>query len=350
MENTPPRQVAIAEVAADWRDPDHPPRERAVEATLDAPNRWTEGALDHALNRWMQRFTVEALDRWVTAPEAADPVHVGVLHGDADPLEGIRDAGAVWTSGHPYLGRVPEASPALLPAFAEEVADRASGVSASFGSRDEVLEHADALMAQPDRKDAGRLREDCDAHGIPEPRRLIRPPLYTIGVLDGHETNGDCDRLAEDLLLYEGGGHRRLAVLWAPCDLSPDPYLEAMARFRGAFPVHPDTPGALQMPKAFLEAHDESHAYAEGLEFLVSRGDPEPQSPGHIRWSEYDDFDEIGSWIQDHAESLYTVVARDPLHDQLPDDWPLRTPGGLHVPPLDDAEGTAIAEFVRALS
>jgi hypothetical protein len=104
------------------------------------------------------------------------------------------------------------------------------------------------------------------------------------------------------------------------------------------------------MQKAFLEARDEPRAFAEGLEFLVSRGEPEiPSPPGHIRWTEYDDLDEIDEWIQDHEDALYGVVARKPLHDQLPASWPLRPPGGLHIPPLDDEEGEAVAHFLRSL-
>lgn len=205
-------------------------------------------------------------------------------------------------------------------------------------------------MAQPDRDEVDVLRERCDSYGISEKRRLLRPTRLAIAVLDGHEDDDARGGIAEDVLLYEGGGHRRLALLWAPSDLSPDPYLEAMARFRGVFPAHEDTPGALQMQKAFLEARDEPRAYAEGLEFLVSKGAPEVLEPhGHIRWTEYDDLDEIDAWIEDHRDALCAVVARSSLHDQLPDVWPLRTPGGLHVPPLDDEEGAAIAAFVRTL-
>jgi hypothetical protein len=171
-----------------------------------------------------------------------------------------------------------------------------------------------------------------------------------VAVLDGHEGDEAQGGLAEDALLYEGGGHRRLALLWAPSDLSPDACLEAMARFRGVFPAHDDTPGALQMQKAFLEAQDDPHAFAAGLEFLVSRGAPEvPQPEGHIRWTEYDALDAVDAWIQKHRDRLCAVVARAPLHDQLPASWPLRTPGDLHLPPLDDAEGTAVARFVGGL-
>jgi hypothetical protein len=345
------RCEAIVDVAADWREPDHPPREDAVAETLAAPNRWTEEALDYALNRWMQRLTLEALTDWLVSTEPDDPTSVGVIHGASDPLSGLRDAVAVWASGHSYLGHLPEASPALLPAFADAVQARAEDVQAEFVDEAPLFNQASAVMAQPDRDERDAVREQCDDHNIPEDRRLLRLTRLVVAVLDGHESDDARGGIAEDVLFYEGGGHRRLPILWAPTDLSPDSYLEAMARFRGVFPAHPDTPGALQMQKAFLEARDEPRAFAEGLEFLMSRGAPEIPSPnGHIRWSEYDDLDEVDDWIHDQGEALYAVVARAPLHDQLPEGWPLRTPGGLHIPPLDDEEGREIANFVRSLS
>jgi hypothetical protein len=345
------RCEALVDVAADWREPDHPSREEAIAETLEAPNRWTEEALDYSLNRWMQRLTQEALTGWLETPAPDVPTTIGVLHGSAAPLDGLRDAVAVWTSGQAYLGCLPEASPALLPAFTDEVQERAEDVQATFVEEEALFERASAVMAQLDRDGHDAVREQCDDHDIPEERRLIRPSRLVVAVLDGHESDDARGGIAEDVLLYEGGGHRRLSILWAPTDLSPDPYLEAMARFRGVFPAHPDTPGALQMQKAFLEARDEPRAFAEGLEFLVSRGAPEIPSPnGHIRWSEYEDLGEVDDWIRDQGEApLYAVVARAPLHDQLPASWPLRTPGGLHIPPLDDDEGRAIADFIRSL-
>ena len=348
MQTPTPRLDAIADAAAAWREPDHPPREAAVAETLEAPNRWTEEALEYILNRWMQRLTLDALGDWVGGAASESTETVGVVHGATEPLVGLRDAVAVWAAGHRYVGHVPDASPALLPAFAEAVGERDDSLDASFVEKEAVFARASALMAQPARDAAEAIHDACEAHDIPADRRLVRPAQRVIAVLDGHEGDDARGGLAEDLLLYEGGGHRRLANLWAPTDLSPDAYLEAMARFRGVFPAHEDTPGALQMQKAFLEARDEPRAFAEGLEFLVSRGGPDIPSPdGHIRWTEYDDLDAVDDWIQDHQSALAAVVAREPLHDQLPNAWPLRPPGDLHVPPLDDEDGRAIAAFVR---
>jgi len=335
----------IADVAADWGDPDHPARASAVEATLDAPNRWTEQALTHALNRWMQRLTVEALGEWVGEEAPARSVRVGVIHADSGPLAGLRDALATWTLGHRYVGHVPDGSPALLPSFAEDLEENGLGIDIQFGTEPRVYEDADVVVAAPD--SVATVQSACADFGIPEERRLVRPPVYSVGVVDGHESQDEMGRLAEDMLLYEGMGRRHLALIWAPRDHAPDDYLQAMAHFRGLFPAHEDTPGTLQMQQAFLDAHDQSHAYADGLEFLVSRGGPEVQRAGHVRWTEYDQVEEFADWLADHEEDVYSVIARPHLQEKLPDHHTIRAPGGVHIPPLADKEGREIVAFLR---
>lgn len=337
---------AIATTAADWRESDHPARESAVADTLAAPNRWTEQALDHALNRWMQQLTRAGLEDWLDG-ETPDAGTVGVVHGAQEPLSGLRAAIAAWTCADAYVGAVPDSSPTLLPDFAEAVGDRLPGTEIDFASVEETILRSDVLIADPiDRIDTS-LATLCDEAGLSASRRYLRGERYSVGLVDGHESEDEMGRLAEDMLLYEGQGRRRLALLWAPTDHSPDDYLQAMAGFRGLFPAHEDTPGTLEMQQAFLEAQDQPHAYAEGMEFLLSRGEPEVQKPGHIRWTEYDTLDALDAWWEAHREEVYAIIARPHLHDQCPDHWPLRTPGGVHIPPLDDEEGRAVVRFLR---
>lgn len=328
-----------------WREPEHAPRQDAVSDTLDAPNRWTEQALAHVINRRMQSLTGAALESWIGDIGRHAKQTVGVIHGDAGPLDGFRLALAAWVSGADYVGRLPKASPALVAAFAEDLPPGQTRRGIDFADqKDEVFDRADMLLARPSSLDAAAtMREKCNENGIPPEQRLIQPPVFSVGLLDGHETDDERERLAEDMLLLEGTGRRRVALLWAPRDLDPDPYLQSMARFRGVYPVHPDTPGTLQMQQAFLDARDEPHAYAEGLEFLVSRGDPSLQKPGHIRWAEYDDLSEAVVWGEEHSDEMYGFVARASLHDQISSQCSLCTPGGVHVPPMDDWEGEAVA-------
>lgn len=341
---------ALTSAAADWREDDHSLREAAIQDTLDAPNRWTEQALGHALNRWMQRLTQEGVARWLDGATLDGDPTVAVVHGNDSPFSGIRSAIAVWALGGHYIGVLPEGAPALLPAFAEAVQAYDLDVPIEFAGRDEALGRADAVLAAPGEEEArDTLAEACEAAGVPAERRHLQRVCYSIGLVDGHESEDEMGRLAEDMLLYEGKGRRRLGILWAPADHPPDNYLEAMAGFRGHFPTHEDTPGALQMQQAFLEAQDQPHAYAEGMEFLLSRGEPVLQKPGHVRWTEYEALDDLDVWWREHRDEVYAIVARPHLHDQCPDEWPLRTPGGIYIPPLDDAEGTSVVDFLCAL-
>lgn len=352
MKNTTQTIEQIAEAATQWSDPSHPPRQAAIEDTVAAPNQWTDSALDHALNRWMQKLTREALQRWLGDDESrpSATATIGVIHADGDPFAGFRDATAAWGLGFDYVGAVSEASPAILPAFADEVFAGEVRQRIDFAPKETVLETADAVITDADDDNVVSLRERCENHDIPPSRYLVRSPVYSVGMVDGHESEDEMERLAEDMLLYEGKGRRRLAVIWAPREHPPDAYLEAMARYRGLFPAHEDTPGTLQMQQAFLEARDEPHAYADGLEFLVSRGDPLPQRAGHIRWAEYDDKSDVREWLTDQGDDVYAVIARRDLHEQVPDAWTVRTPGGVHIPPLDDVEGRKTVTFLMDLS
>ncbi len=64
----------------------------------------------------------------------------------------------------------------------------------------------------------------------------------------------------------------------------------------------------------------------------------------------YEDLDAVDQWWQAHQDEVYAVIARPHLHDQCPDEWPLRTPGGVHIPPLDDDEGRAAVSFLREVA
>lgn len=344
------RIEAVAQAAAVWRDPDHPPRAEAVAATLEAPNRFTEPAMAFAINQQMDQLEVNALHAWVEGHWVETPHTVGVLNAGNIPLVGLQDMLATILTGHHYLGTVSSKSPHLLPAFVASIKAHASALPASFMETDTLFSRADALIATGDDDTMAWATAQCEAHAIPAGRRLLRGHRFSAAVVDGQEDEDDREDLAEDVLLHEGYGCRNVAIIWAPRGCSPDPYLDALALFRGVFPVHPDVPGTLQMQQAFLEATDQSHAYGEGLEFLVSRGAPEPQRPGHIRWSEYDTLDEVRRWMAAHDDRIQLVTARSQVADQLaPSPVPIASLGTAQRPALDwQPDGRDTIAFLSA--
>jgi hypothetical protein len=344
---------AIAAAASGWQDPEYPPRAEAVSATLDAPNRFTEQALAFAINQQMAQLTPKAMQDWVRGRWAGTPQTVGVLNAGNIPLVGLQDLLAVVLTGHNYLGTLSSKSPHLLPAFVDEIKQHASAVPVSFVEAETLFDRAQALIATGRDDTMAWVQEQCKAHDIPLERRLLRGHRYGVAVIDGNENEDEREQLAEDMLLHEGAGCRNVAIVWAPTDSNPDPYLNAMARFRGVFPVHPELPGTLQMQQAFLEATDQPHAYGEGLEFLLSRGAPEPQRPGHIRWSEYESLNMVTEWLDAHACDVQHVTARSALASRLEGPLPVSPLGTAQRPTLDwqpDGQDTVgfLAQLERA--
>ncbi len=341
---------AIAKAARAWRDPDHPSRARAVERTLDCDNRFTAEAVAFAVNQQMHLLLEPALEAWIGGREAPSPRTIGVLNAGNIPLVGLQDFLAVILVGHQYRGVLSSRSPYLLPAFVEEVSGHDPELEASFCEWKDLLGQVDALIATGSNETRDSVSAASDDAGFLPESRLLRGSGFGVAVLNGSEAEDELERLAEDTLLHEGLGCRNVALVWAPEGSSPDALLEAFAHFRAVFPAHPSTSGALSMPRAFLEAVGTPHAYGDGLEFLLSKGDPEVQQPGHVRWVEYQSLDEPADWIQGHLEEIQVVVATEAVAARLPASLPLILPGEAQRPPLDwMPDGRDVVDFLAGL-
>ncbi len=342
---------AIASTAERWRDPGYANRVNAIEQTLSLENRFTEEAMAFAVNQQMALLRFEALVSWLKGRRMQQPATVGVLNAGNVPLVGLQDWLAVVLTGGRYRGVLSSRSPFLLPAFSEDVAAGYPDLDVAFVSYEEMLPVSEAVIASGSEETLAKVREDCVEAGIPAEKCLLRGHRYAIAILTGNETPQQRENLAEDVLLHEGQGCRNVAVLWAPEDLKPDAYLEAFAIFRSVFPVHERTAGSLKMKQAFLDAIGASHAYGDGLEFLVSKGDPEPQEPGHVRWATYRTHKELVSWIQKHEDEIQLIVTGD----KRIEGWnvsPLVVPfGDAQRPALDwCADGIDTIAFLQSLS
>jgi hypothetical protein len=289
-------------------------RRNAEDESLKYANRFTEESIIFAVNQQMSLLTKAAIDAWV--PQyVSKPQKVGVLNAGNIPLVGFQDFLAVTLSGHHYLGSISSKSPVLLPEFVRDLYSRlpvflepSGTMMAEFVSFDELVSRSDAIIASGTDETIKKVSDSCDENGIPISNRLLRGNRISIAILSGTESNDDLDALAEDALLHEGLGCRNVSIIWAPEHLKPDQLLESMAAFRATFPVHPETASSLKMTQAFLKAVDQPHAYGDNLEFLISKGEPEVQLPGHVRWASYSGIEEIRIWLDSHASSIQMCI------------------------------------------
>ena len=301
---------ALVATADRWADPEHPARADATDATLAVHPDVTPESVVFAVNQTMSTVTADALRAWQDGRRAAHPRTVGVLHAGNIPMGELQDVLAVLLAGHRYRGVVSSRSPALLPAFLGDLRAAHPALDASFTSFDALFDGAEAVVATGSDETRALVAERCDAAGIAPERRLLRGHRFGVAVLDGRETEDDLERLAEDVLLHEGFGCRNVAVVLAPEGLSPDPALNAFALGRGVYPAPASTAARLKMPAAFLRATKQPHASLSDDSLLVSRGTPEPQTPGHLRWADGFSFDAAAAWVADHAAALQAVAVR----------------------------------------
>ena len=305
--------AVIVEQAERWSDPSYDVRREAISRTLSCDNVFTEAAMEFAVDQQMSELTRENLTKWVRGRRAAQPGIVAVLGAGNLPLVDLQDWLAVVLSGHQFVGVSSSRSPYLLRAFADSVRRHHES---RFTDLDSALGVADRVIATGNTETMKDVRDAATTAGIPPEQILVRGSGFGVAVLTGNESADQWLDLAEDCLLHEGRGCRNVAVVFAPEGLSPDAFLDAAATWRGVFPAHARTPGALAIPKAMLEALQQPCAYADDLSFLVSAGDPEVKEPCHVRWAAYANLAEVAEWIDAQKEAVQ-IVATELAPDRI---------------------------------
>ncbi len=335
------RIEAVAATAKAWRAPEHPARAEAAERTLASDNRFTEESVAFAINQAAHAANPTALRRWTAGRESAEPGRVGLWLGDAVPMVGWQPMLAAFLAGHEVVVRLAPSSPALLPLFAREL-ERANGEEGRIRFDPDwpgAMAGFDVVWGSGASEDVARLAEHAAEVGLPGERVRLHGERYAVAVVGADETPEARIGIAEDTWLYGGEGPRSVRLLWAPEGLSPDPYLDAFSAFHELFPPHPDRAGALEMPRAFLKAAKASYAWGDG--FLVSRGEPDVQAPGHLRWAEYTGLGAVRDWLR-AQDDLALLVASPGLAAELNGSIEVVAPGDAHRPRLHDAEGQAL--------
>ncbi len=326
--------VTLSQAAHIWSDPSQPHRREAVQATLTASNSFTKEAMEYAIDQQMSEVTEFALKKWIGKRRSKHVCQVGVINAGNVPFVGLQDLLAVLICGHSYVGVLSSKCPYLLPAFVQTVRDQGEDVAVSFVDRNTIWEQVHAVMATGSDATIAQISSLAAERQISTPKCLFRSNRYGIAILDGHETDDDLDDLAMDALLHEGMGCRNVALIFAPIGLEPDRCLKHFAHVRGVFPTHPTTPGRLEMQRAYLAALKQPHAYGDGLEFLISKGPAEVQVPGHVRWVEYKNLDELTRLVEAIRSEVQCVVAHKKLSAILPDAWGIQSFGTTQKPAL----------------
>ena len=340
---------SISKVAKQWLDPEYKPRVKAEQLLYSTEARATPEAVAFAINQQMPQLSVSVLSQVTGAIWGNAPKRIGVLDKESVPLGGLAEWLLVLLYGYEYVGIYNVCPDFLLQGFAEDVKAIFPDLRSSFTSAQAGMGDFSAILAlgiQEETLDVALDRKTID-EAVP---RLYRPVQFSVAVIDGRETRDEIEDLAEDVLMHEGRGEDNVRIIWAPEELNPDPYFESFAFFRGVYPAHDKTPGSLQMKKAFLAAQDVPHAYGEGLEFLVSRGEAASLEPCHIRWVTYSSLSEVYEWVEINSEVIRSLVVRVKKHNQINTAAPLLALGKAHRLTLNEnADTTRILSFLATI-
>lgn len=324
----------IEHAAKRWQDPDYERRKVATVSLLNTDTLFSEESVVFAVNQFMSLLNAERLQAWVGGRIAPHPQRFSALLKARSPISGFRELLAALLTGHSFHGAIQEGSSNLLAGFVDDLR-REIDLSAVRITEDQVQVGADLLIADVSDDQLARVEQQFETSGIPKEGLLFLPETCSIAILDGSESETDLEYLAEDVLLYDGSDFRSVSLIWAPEKLSPDPLLEAFAQFRAVFPIHPRLSGSLKMQAAFLKATGVSHAFGEGMEFLLSRGAPEVQPPGHIRWISYESLKDVEEWLKRTGNPIESVVANPTVLGRLQTTLPVQEPGFAHRPELE---------------
>jgi len=341
----------VSEIAKLWATLDeYEPRDNAIESTLSSPNQFTREAIIYAIDQQMSVITESAMIDWVSGKSPESEHNVGVINAGNIPLVGLQDFLAVILCGHTYIGSLSRKSPYLIPAFFDTLVHHGLEVNASFVDIDELWDQAEVIIASGSDATIGQIRSLANRHAVVSEKCLLRSNRYGIAVLDGQETDDDLSDLAVDIILHEGRGCRNVALIFAPANLEPDRCLHHLAQARGVFPAHPSTSGKIAMQQAYLAATNQPHAYGDGLEFLLSKGTAIPQSPGHVRWVEYQSYKEMKSTINGLINHVQCIVAHTDMSKRLPEEWNVQRLGSTQAPPLNwKPDGIDTIDFLCSL-
>ncbi len=276
---------ALRLAARRWRDEADPARQQA-ETDARARTGFSPTQIAFALNEQMA-----ALARWLDAPE-----------GEGAPAAPLPPVALHTESGQPLAGLAPAA---VLLAWNAEVdvaeADNTHLTRAFLRS---------AGWTPPRTAPALQLAQTPDGDDVPEGARVL-PWRAAAALLDGRENADALERLAEDVLLYDGATPRCVRILWAPRGLPPDACLAAFAQYRARFPAPEGLRARVRMMTAFAQKGGLPAAFLDDHSLLVTRGAPDVQRPGHVRWAEYSSLDDVRAWAAGQGASLFVRKGLD---------------------------------------
>ena len=169
------------------------------------------------LEQWVAHYNIPA--------ENSNPQTMGIVMAGNLPMVGFHDMLCAFVAGQRQLIKLSSKDDILLKHLVAIMADWHPPVEALISFAD-TLKGCDAYIATGS-NNSSRYFE----YYFGKYPHIIRRNRTSVAILDGTETTGELDKLADDLLTYFGLGCRNVTKLYVPENYSFEPLLNALNKY-----------------------------------------------------------------------------------------------------------------------
>ena len=169
---------------------------------LATKNLATEFLEEATLQEWVKPYNFPTTQH--------QPKTVGIVMAGNIPLVGFHDFLAVFISGHEQMIKLSSSDEVLLKHLVAKLTEWEPYV-ADFVGFSEMLKGCDAYIATGSNNTSRYFQYYFDKYP-----NIIRKNRTSVAVLDGSETSGQLEKLADDVYLFFGRGCRNVTKLYVP--------------------------------------------------------------------------------------------------------------------------------------
>ena len=289
-----------------------------------------------ACESWSEALTTENLTAFAADFDITTPNKtIAIIMAGNIPLVGFHDFLTVLLSGNSILVKQSSNDKHLLPILAKYLEYAYTGFKGAITFTEEKLEGFDAVIATGSNNTARYF--DYYFKKFPS---VIRKSKNSVAVLTGNETEEELEGLADDIFRYFGLGCRSISKIFVPKSYNFDQFFNAVFKYKdiinyAKYANNYDYNKAVYLMSLF-----------DMLEngFLMIKEDESYASPiATLFYEYYDDIDSLKSRLNDDAEHIQCIAAKDFTTNEVPF-------GKTQQPALTDyADGINTINFLNQL-
>ena len=249
----------------------------------------------------------EQLTSWISPYkskiEAAQTgLRIGVIMAGNIPMVGFHDFLSVLICGHTFVGKLSSQDTHLLPLIAEILCEIEPRFKNKIEFSSDKIGNIDRLIATGSNNSARYF-----TYYFQKYPSIIRKHRNSIAILDGHESDEELKRLADDVFLYFGLGCRSVSKVYVPKHYNFEPLFSAFNSYKEIINQHNKYLNNLEYQKT---VHLLNAVPFLDFGIIICKEDTTLASPiGVLHYQYYDDLDRLLTEIASLGDELQCVAS-----------------------------------------